>query len=329
MIAVPPPIDISEKVEKLSQLTPSVKMTNSSVNELSQECLKQMIQHSVQEALKMNLTKNSRTNTNKPEDDELDMTFQIDNPVILDQKTTNTNSWKDVVKRSKIRKTVQKLNTTERSRSRNRPKSKTLVGTTGTTYMGLKDDVCLKLQMAKSISLQDVKNIVASAGQITPDKVAVEELNSSSRNYANAYRCTAKEVTQPIAVQMVKDPSCWPSGVIVEKWLGRRTPIIKRQTIKIFVGNLGSESSEESVAQKIQKIYEKHNVQIQSASAIKFVGKKTVEQINGNVKNFIATIQATKEGIDMEPIRLAIQAGEIPTSLYIRRYNEKPAKVSW
>ena len=161
------------------------------------------------------------------------------------------------------------------------------------------------------------------------DKVVVEEMNSSSRNYANAYRCTAKEVTQPIATQMMKDPTCWPSGVMVEKWLGRRTPMIKRRTIKIFVGNLSSESSEESVALKIRQIYEKHNVQIETASAIKFVGKKTVEQVNCNVKNFIATIQATEMGIDMEPIRLAIQSGEIPTSLYIRRYNEKPAKVSW
>ena len=36
-------------------------------------------------------------------------------------------------------------------------------------------------------------------------------------------------------------------------------PITKKTKIKIFVGNLGPESTNENVAKKIQEFYEKHN----------------------------------------------------------------------
>ena len=307
--------ELSMKLEKsIVSLQPYIELAN----ELNPNAIKGLLQHNVHEESK----------TNKK------VTLGRGKELCSDQKNIETlpNSWREVVEKSKKRKPIarRKSHSRERSLSRNRPKNITIVGTTGTTYMGLKNDVCLKIQMAKNISLQDVKNMVASAGQIQSDEVLVEELNSSSRHYANAYRCTAKAVTVPIAEKMVKDASCWPVGVMVQKWMGRVMPITKKTKIKIFVGNLGPESTNENVAKKIQEIYEKHNVTIESASAVNFLGKKSDEQINNKtVKNFITTIQSKQAGIDMEPIRLEIRSGTLPTSLYIRRYNEKPAKVSW
>ena len=88
-----------------------------------------------------------------------------------------------------------------------RPRSATVTGTTG-EYIGRKTDRCLKIQVGESFSQKKVTEAVIQATGSSEDKITVEPLNASSRNYAMSYRIRV----QALRVDLnLLNPELWPS----------------------------------------------------------------------------------------------------------------------
>ena len=197
-------------------------------------------------------------------------------------------------------------------------KRHTITGNSGNVYVGRKVLKCLKVRVGKKFSAEEVTKAVLRATGVTADKVLVEAMDGSDKEFSMAYRIKITEVRADLDLLV---PSLWPSGMIVAKWKGPWYPMKPKSSIRIFVGNLNPEAKPEWIAQRLANIYGSAGVEINRSSAEKFEGKK-----KSSCLNLIVSLTSAKPGITMEPIQRERAAGRLPPRLFIRKFVEQREK---
>ena len=153
-----------------------------------------------------------------------------------------------------------------------------------------------------------------SASKSPRENIVVEPMNGAGKDFAMAYRIKISNVRADVDLLV---PGLWPTGMVVAKWKGPWYQLKPKTSIKVFVGNLSTNAKPSWIAQRLQKIYTDAGVDISSASAEVFKGKK-----ESNCLNLVVTLNAAKPGITMEPIQQARINGLVPPRLYVRKFGD-------
>ena len=196
----------------------------------------------------------------------------------------------------------------------------TVTGSTG-TYVGPKTDKHLKVQVDEKFTQDEVRQAVMTATDSPTEKIVVETLTRSAKNYAMSYRVKVQELRADHAANLLRT-ELWPSGMVVSNWSGPWQPLKQKSSLKIFVGNLHESAHPATIVDRIKSIYEAAGVGIATASSEKFVGKKTSTR-----QNLVVTVQSTNPGITLEPIQQAKLQGKVPQGIFIRLYGEPQKNV--
>ena len=204
-------------------------------------------------------------------------------------------------------------------KSQSRARAQTVTGSAG-SYVGPKIDKGLKIMVGDEFAQEQVVAAVTKAATVQTSQVQVEELATSMKNYALSYRVKITAMRKDHAKSLLTS-ELWPAGMQVTEWNRPWRPLRKHQEIKVFVGNVRRSTTHQAVADKLKGIYEAANIQITTALAEPFVGKK--DQKDANHQNMVITLTAEKEGISMDPIQVAKANGKIPAGIFVRRYNQR------
>ena len=197
-------------------------------------------------------------------------------------------------------------------------RSNSVTGSAG-AYVGPNVDKHLKIHVGSACSREQVIEAVSKATQVQTSNITVEALTHSARNYSMAYRVRILAMRADLATSLLST-NLWPAGMLVSIWKGGWQPLRKHKSIRIFVGNVSTDTTPETVAGKLKAIYEQSNIPISSSVAEKFVGKKEEPSLH---QNLIVSLITTAESIDMEPIQQAKQSQAIPPRIFVRMYRER------
>ena len=177
---------------------------------------------------------------------------------------TKPPTWSKVVAKSASKKPKQS--------TKQRPKL--VCGTAGKEYSGPKQDKHLKLLVADTLTLDQVKNAIENASGIDFKEIEVELVSTNPRSYSCTYRARIKGLRLDRHRELLKANS-WPSGMKVSEWRGAWRPLLKHDKIKIFVGNLHSDMSHDKVQRNVKGIYERAGYSISHVSSEVFIGNRT------------------------------------------------------
>ena len=190
-----------------------------------------------------------------------------------------------------------------------------------------KMDKFLKVEVGDINSSDEVQTAVASATEVQKSEITVEALSHSAKNYSMSYRVKVLAVRADLAGSLLTTAT-WPAGMKVSEWRGAWRPLRVYDTIKVFVGNVRSDMTAEAVAEKIKQVYEESSVEILTATATVFTGKKATPTTH---QNFVVEVTAKSKGITMEAVQTAKASGKIPAGIFVRRWGEQPSRTppSW
>ena len=227
----------------------------------------------------------------------------------VDKNNVSVPTWSKVVSKN-VKKATKK------------PRVIPVCGVMEGEYKGPKRDRQLKLVVASSVKLDDVRTAIESASAVGQKQVEIELVCKNPLSYSCTYRARIRQVRIDKLKQLLS-PESWPSGMKVSEWRGIWKPLARFDDIKIFVGNLCTDMAHDRVEQNIQSLYEQAGFSITDISSKKFIGNRHSTDSRKGCLNLIVTLKASSKGVSMEPIWNAMVAGKIPAKLYIRQWIDR------